>query len=160
MAKEAKTNAMRYLEQKKIPYIATEYDVKDGLIDGVSVAQKVGKPVETVFKTLVTKGASGEYLVFDIPVAQELDLKKAARAAGEKNVSMIEMKDINQVTGYIRGGCSPIGMKKQYRTFLEASAQQFSAITISAGRVGMQLTLAPADLEQACGGSFCDLVKK
>ena len=111
--KEEKTNVMRTLDQKKIPYTAHSYD-PDGPIDGVSVAQTLGQPAEQVFKTLVTKAASGAYYVFDIPVAENLDLKKAAKAVGEKSVAMLSQKELLPLTGYVHGGCSPVGMKKQF----------------------------------------------
>ena len=114
-SKEEKTNVMRTLEQKKIPYTAHSYDPEGG-IDGVSVAQTLGQPPEQVFKTLVTKGASGAYYVFDIPVAENLDLKKAAKAVGEKSVAMLPQKELLPLTGYVHGGCSPVGMKKQFPT--------------------------------------------
>ncbi|MBQ5754337.1 MAG: aminoacyl-tRNA deacylase, partial [Oscillospiraceae bacterium] len=121
MAKEAKTNAMRILEREKISYTALEYEHGDGAIDGVSVAAKMGEDPALVYKTLVTQGASRNYFVFVIPVAAELDLKKAAKSVGEKNVAMIHVADINKVTGYIRGGCSPVGMKKQFVTVMDES---------------------------------------
>ena len=120
MAKEAKTNAMRMLERMKISYTPHEYDHDDGAIDGVSVATKLGQDPARVFKTLVTQGASRSYFVFVIPVAAELDLKKAAKSVGEKSVAMIHVADINKVTGYIRGGCSPVGMKKQFGKLIKS----------------------------------------
>ena len=119
--KEEKTNVMRTLEQKKIPYTAHSYD-PEGPIDGVSVAQTLGQPPEQVFKTLVTKGASGAYYVFDIPVAENLDLKKAAKAVGEKSVAMLPQKELLPLTGYVHGGCSPVGMKKQFPTVFHETA--------------------------------------
>ena len=150
---------MRALDQLNIAYTYAEYDTKDQQIDGVSVAQKVGKPVETVFKTLVTQGHSKNYYVFVIPVAKELDLKKAAKACGEKNVEMIPVKEINKVTGYIRGGCSPLAMKKHYTTFFDHSGQALSEITCSAGKIGLQISLQPQDLVQACQGQWTELTK-
>lgn len=141
-----KTNAMRILDKAGIAYITYTYDHNDGAIDGVSVATKLGQPVEQVFKTLVTQGSSREYFVFIIPVAQELDLKRAAKAVGEKSVAMIKVADINKVTGYIRGGCSPIGMKKSYKTVLDASAMGFNTIIFSAGKIGQQIEMTPNDL--------------
>lgn len=141
-----KTNAMRILDKAQIKYNAYSYDYSDGSIDGVSVANKLGLPVERVYKTLVTQGASREYYVFVIPVAEELDLKAAARAVCEKSVEMIKVADINKVTGYIRGGCSPIGMKKSYKTVLDSSCENLDSIIVSAGKIGHQIELAPSDL--------------
>lgn len=141
-----KTNAMRILDKAGIIYNTYTYDTKDGLIDGISVAEKVGKPVEQVYKTLVTQGTSKEYYVFVIPVADELHLKAAARAVNEKAIEMIKVTDINKVTGYIRGGCSPIGMKKDYKTVLDSSCQALDRFIISAGKIGHQIELSPEDL--------------
>ena len=141
-----KTNAMRILEKAGIYYNTYTYDNSDGLIDGISVANKMGQPVEHVYKTLVTQGTSREYFVFVIPVADELDLKAAARAVNEKAVEMIKVTDINKVTGYIRGGCSPIGMKKEYKTVLDSSCNALNTIIVSAGKIGHQIELAPDDL--------------
>lgn len=141
-----KTNAMRILDKAGIHYNTYAYDHSDGLIDGVSVANKMGQPVEKVYKTLVAQGTSREYYVFIIPVAEELDLKAAARTAGEKAVEMIKVADINKVTGYIRGGCSPIGMKKDYKTVLDSSAKGLEAIIISAGKIGHQIEMNPEEL--------------
>lgn len=143
---KVKTNAMRILDRAKIKYNAYTYDHSDGLIDGTSVAQKMGQAVECVYKTLVTQGTSREYYVFIIPVSKELDLKAAARAVGEKAVEMIKVADINKITGYIRGGCSPIGMKKQYRTVLDSSSEALDTIIVSAGKIGHQIELAPDNL--------------
>jgi Cys-tRNA(Pro)/Cys-tRNA(Cys) deacylase len=143
---KTKTNAMRILDKAGIKYNTYSYDHSDGLIDGVSVANKMGQPVEQVYKTLVTQGTSREFYVFVIPVADELDLKAAARAVGEKALEMIKVADINKVTGYIRGGCSPIGMKKEYRTVLDSSCKDEKTIIISAGKIGHQIELAPDDL--------------
>ncbi len=137
---------MRILDKAGIHYQAYSYDSSDGKIDGVSVAEKLGMPVEKVFKTLVTQGTSREYYVFIIPVAAELDLKAAARAVDEKAVDMIKVTDINKVTGYIRGGCSPIGMKKLYKTVLDSSAQTYDTIIVSAGKIGCQIELNPSGL--------------
>ncbi|MDP4183188.1 MAG: Cys-tRNA(Pro) deacylase [Bacillota bacterium] len=141
-----KTNAMRILDKAQINYNTYAYEHSDGLIDGVSVANKMGQALERVFKTLVTQGTSREFYVFVIPVAEELDLKAAARAVGEKAVEMIKVSDINKVTGYIRGGCSPIGMKKDYKTVLDNSCEALDTIIISAGKIGHQIELAPNDL--------------
>ena len=126
-SKEEKTNVMRALEQKKIPYTAHSYD-PEGPIDGVSVAQTLGQPPEQVFKTLVTKGASGAYYVFDIPVAENLDLTKAAKAVGEKSVAMLPHKELLPLTGYVHGGCSPVGMKKQFPTVFHETALLYDAV--------------------------------
>lgn len=147
--KESKTNAMRILDREGISYKKHMYDHTDGFIDGVSVSKKMGLPVEQVYKTLVTQGASRDYHVFVIPVAKELDLKAAARAVGEKSVEMIKVSEINKVTGYIRGGCSPIGMKKNYDTVLDSSCESLPAIFVSAGKIGYQVELSPDDLKKA-----------
>lgn len=130
-----KTNAMRILEREKIPYTMHTYDA-GGKIDGVSVAEKTGIDARRVFKTLVTQGKSKSYYVFVIPVAAELNLKAAAAAVGEKSVEMIHVKDINAVTGYIRGGCSPVGMKKQFKTVIDSSAKDFDNLVVSGGKIG------------------------
>ncbi|CUN77458.1 Cys-tRNA(Pro)/Cys-tRNA(Cys) deacylase ybaK [Sarcina ventriculi] len=152
-----KTNAMRILDSKKIEYIVSTYDNKDGKIDGVSVAQKINKNPKEVFKTLVTQGSDRELFVFVIPVESELDLKKAAKVAKEKNVEMIPVKDINKHTGYIRGGCSPIGMKKMYKTFIDISAKDLDIIVVSAGKIGVQVQLKPDDLIKVTSGEFADI---
>ena len=140
---EAKTNAMRMLDRAKVPYRVYTYDHSDGKIDGVSVAQKLGQAVNAVFKTLVTRGHSGGYFVFVLPVAQELDLKKAAKAVGEKSVEMIHVAEINKVTGYIRGGCSPVGMKKSYPTVFDRSVEGLPTVIVSGGRIGCQIEADP-----------------
>ena len=150
MAKEAKTNAMRFLEKQKIAYTAHEYPHEEGVaVDGVTVAQSMGEDPAAVFKTLVTQGASRNYYVFVIPVAAELDLKAAARSVGEKSVAMLHVADLLKVTGYVRGGCSPIGMKKQFVTVVDESALQQNAVYVSAGRIGTQICCAPGDLLRA-----------
>jgi len=141
-----KTNAMRILDKAGISYHTYTYDHSDGSIDGISVAEKIGRSVEQVYKTLVTQGTSREYYVFIIPAADELDLKAAARAVGEKAVEMIKVTDINKITGYIRGGCSPIGMKKMYKMVLDSSCQVLDTLIVSAGKLGYQIELAPNDL--------------
>ena len=143
--KDEKTNVMRVLEQKSIPYTAHTYP-EDGPVDGVSVANYLHQDVEQVFKTLVTKAASGNYYVFDIPVAENLDLKKAARAVGEKSIAMIPQKELLPLTGYIHGGCSPVGMKKQFPTVFHETVILFDTICVSAGKIGAQVELAPGDL--------------
>ncbi|AIE61626.1 Cys-tRNA(Pro) deacylase [Bacillus methanolicus] len=156
---QTKTNAMRILDAKKIDYQISTYENKDGKIDGVSVAEKINKDPRQVFKTLVAQGTSKEVYVFIIPVAEELDLKKAAKAAGEKKVDLVPVKDIQKLTGYIRGGCSPIGMKKHYKTFLEATASEWETIVVSAGKIGVQMELAVDDLLTVTEGTLADLKK-
>ena len=151
MAKKNKTNVMRILEAENIKYHPYYYENKDGKIDGVSVAEKLGQNVEQVFKTLVTRGASGDFFVFVVPVAEELNLKAAAKSVGEKSVEMIHVAEINKVTGYIRGGCSPIGMKKQYRTVLDESCEALETMIVSGGKIGTQVELAPGDLIRLTG---------
>lgn len=144
--KETKTNAMRMLDTAGIRYIEHSYETEDGLIDGVSVARKCGEDPEQVFKTLVTKGNDGNHYVFVIPVKEKLDLKACAAAAGVKSVEMIPQKDLLKTTGYIHGGCSPVGMKKLFRTFLDETVILFDTILVSGGRVGTQIEIAPEDL--------------
>ena len=154
--KEEKTNVMRVLDQKKIPYTAHTYPA-DGPIDGVSVAGYLGQDVERVFKTLVTKGSTGAYYVFDIPVAENLDLKKAAKAVGEKSIAMLPQKDLLPLTGYVHGGCSPVGMKKQFPTVFPETAILYDTICASAGKVGAQVELAPQALLDLLGASAADV---
>ena len=154
--KEEKTNVMRVLEQKNIPYTAHAYDPDAGL-DGVSVAKQLGQDPETVFKTLVARGASGGVYVFDIPVGDSLDLKKAAKAVGEKSVAMIAQKELLPLTGYVHGGCSPVGMKKQYPTIFHETAEIIDSIMVSAGKIGFQVELNPAALMELAGASTADL---
>jgi len=141
-----KTNVMRILDQAKIPYRYYFYDHEDGKIDGVSVAHKLGQKEEQVFKTLVTRGASREFYVFVVPVAKELNLKAAAKSVGEKSVEMIHVDEINKTTGYIRGGCSPIGMKKQFKTVIDSSCEQLASIIVSGGKIGAQVEVEPKAL--------------
>ena len=155
--KEEKTNVMRTLEQKKIAYTAHAYD-PDGPIDGVSVAQTLGQAPERVFKTLVTRGASGGYYVFDIPVAESLDLKKAAKAVGEKSVAMLPQKELLGLTGYVHGGCSPVGMKKQFPTVFHETAVLYDTICVSAGRIGAQVECRPGDLIGLLRAKTADVV--
>lgn len=155
--KISKTNAMRALDKLNLAYECNEYSTDDGKIDGVSVAEKIGKLPDEVFKTLVTQSPGRNYYIFIVPVHHELNLKKCAKACGEKSVEMIPVKDITKVTGYIRGGCSPLAMKKQYVTFLDKSAEKLSSITFSGGKIGLQITMKPADLLVACNGTFADL---
>ncbi len=154
-----KTNAMRMLDTKKIPYTTHTYEC-DEFIDAIQIADLLGLPHEKVYKTLVTQGASKNYYVYVIPIAEELDMKKAAKSVGEKSVSMLHVKDINTVTGYIRGGCTAIGMKKQYVTRIDQSAQNIDKIIVSGGKLGMQLELTPQDLAAASGAEFADIIFK
>lgn len=156
--KEIKTNAMRILESLKIPFTHYTYEC-DEFVDGLQIADTLSLPYEKVYKTLVTKGNSKNYFVFVIPVAEELDMKKAAKAVGEKSVEMIPVKDINAVTGYIRGGCTAIGMKKQFVTRIDSSAEGLPAMIVSGGRIGSQIELAPQDLIKASKGEFADIIK-
>lgn len=153
-----KTNALRILEAERIDHIVREYDVSDGRIDGLSVAAKIGQDPGRVFKTLVTAGKNTGLNVFVIPVEYELDLKKAALAAGDKYVEMIRSRDLEPLTGYVHGGCSPVGMKKALPTFIEESAGLYDTINVSAGRVGLQMELAPEDLARISGAAFHDLI--
>ena len=155
---EAKTNAVRIVETAKIDHEVTTYGGTEPL-DGVSVAGKLGVSVEYVFKTLVTQGKSGGYFVFVVPAAEELDLKKAARASGEKSIEMIPVKDINRVTGYVRGGCSPVGMRKQFPTLIDETAQLFDHIYISGGRLGLTLKLGPDQLVEFLGATLADICR-
>ena len=155
--KEEKTNVMRTLEQKKIPYTAFSYD-PDGPIDGVSVAAETGLDAASVFKTLVTKGASGAYYVFDIPVAENLDLKKAAKAVGEKSVAMLPQKELLPLTGYVHGGCSPVGMKKQFPTVFHETVNELDLIAVSAGKIGHQVQVKPGDLLNLLRAKTADVV--
>lgn len=157
MGKEVKTNAMRILDRLKLPYTLNSYACKE-FIDGVHIADMLGQDPAQSFKTLVCSGKGGGYYVFVLPVARELDLKKAARAVGAKAVELLPVKEINAVTGYIRGGCTAIGMKKQYPTVIDQSAGEFDRIIISGGRIGSQIFLAPDDFIKATGGSYGDIL--
>lgn len=156
--KDIKTNAMRILESMKIPFIHYTYECEE-FIDGIQIADTLHLPYEKVYKTLVTVGNSKNYFVFVIPIAEELDLKKAAKSVGEKSVEMIHVKDINAITGYIRGGCTAIGMKKQYVTRIDASAQGLAAMIVSGGRIGSQIELKPADLQKAARAEFAEIIR-
>ena len=151
-----KTNVMRVLDGKKIPYQAYTY-VPDPTMSGEEIAALLKEDAQKVFKTLVTQGKSGSFYVFVIPVGKELDLKKAAKAAGEKAVSMIKQKDLLPLTGYVHGGCSPIGMKKQFPTFLHETAGQYDTIFVSAGKVGFQIELSPEDLTKIARCRLADI---
>ena len=154
---ELKTNALRLLDKAQVPYEIHTYEAAEA-VDGVTVAVKLSRPAEQVFKTLVT-GGKGGFFVFVLPAAEELDLKKAARAVGEKAVEMIPVKDINKTTGYIRGGCSPVGMKKLYPTVIHASARAWDTIIVSAGRIGLQMEVGPQALADLIHASFEDIIK-
>lgn len=156
---EEKTNVMRLLEQKKIPYTPHNYLCPDGAVDGRTVAGLTGLPAERVFKTLVTRGASRQNYVFVIPVERELDLKAAAKAAGEKSVEMLRQAELLPLTGYVHGGCSPVGMKKQFQTYLDETAQALDTMAVSAGKIGFQVELAPADLCALVRGRFVPVSK-
>ena len=156
MGKEVKTNAMRILDRNKVSYEILQYEC-DEFIDGLHTAEKTGAPVEQSFKTLVMQGKTGEYYVFVIPIAEEVDLKEAAKAVGEKSVEMIHVKDITKITGYVRGGCSPLGMKKQFPTVIHESAGRFDQIYISGGRIGLSLKINPLQLAEVTGARFADI---
>ena len=155
--KEQKTNVMRLLEQKKIKYTPHEYPHGDDAVDGATVAAICGLDPSQVFKTLVARGASKSIYVFDVPVTGELDLKKAAKAAGEKSIAMIHVSEINALTGYIRGGCSPVGMKKEFPTYIDETAMLFDAIAVSGGMRGVQLIVNPDQLLGFVKGEYVDL---
>ena len=156
---EEKTNVMRVLDQKKIPYIPHHYAHPNGAVDGESVAALIGRDPSCVCKTLVTQGASKKYYVFVIPVGRELDLKAAAKAAGEKSIAMLPQARLLPLTGYVHGGCSPVGMKKQFSTVLDQSVENLEAIVVSAGKIGAQVELAPADLCGLIRGKFAPVAK-
>lgn len=155
----SKTNAMRILDGQNVNYKILSYDHQDGKIDGMNVAEKIGKAPEAVFKTLVAHSKQ-HLFVFVIPVHKELDLKKAAKSAGEKKIEMLPVKELQKHTGYIRGGCSPIGMKKLYPTFIDQPAVELETIVVSAGKIGTQLELSPQDLAQLMDAQFADLTQK
>ena len=159
MGKEVKTNAMRILDRNKVPYEILNYEC-DEFIDGLHTAQATGAPVEQSFKTLVAKGTSGGYYVFVIPIAEEVDLKAAARSVGEKSVEMIHVKDITAITGYVRGGCSPLGMKKQFPTVIHESAEAYPEIYVSGGRIGTSIKVEPQALAKVARAKFDDIIRK
>ena len=156
MKKEEKTNVMRVLDGKKIPYEKHSYE-PDATMSGEEIAGILGEDPAKVFKTLVTQGKSGAYYVFVVPVGAELDLKKAAKAAGEKAINMIRQKELLPLTGYVHGGCSPIGMKKQFPTFIHETAAGLDRIFVSAGKVGFQIELSPEDLVSVTGCKVTDI---
>lgn len=155
--KEVKTNAMRILDRMKIEYTHQSYEC-DEFVDGIQTADHLGLSHDQVYKTLVTVGSSKQYFVFVLPIEAELDMKKAARAVGEKSVSMIHVKDITAVTGYVRGGCTAIGMKKQYKTVISQTAKNLQHMYVSGGKIGCQIMLSPDDLCKACSGTYGDII--
>lgn len=157
MAKEAKTNAMRMLDSAHVNYVLHTYDTSDGQIDGLAVARKCGEDPEQVFKTLVTQGNDKNFYVFVVPVENELDLKACARSVGVKSVEMIHVRDLLKTTGYIRGGCSPIGMKKKYTTVYDETIVLFDTVLVSGGRIGTQVEIAPSDLIWITDGITADI---
>lgn len=159
MAKEQKTNAMRILDRNKVSYTVNLYDCPE-FIDAVTVADQLGQPYESSFKTLVAVGKSGGHFVFVIPIAAELDLKAAARSVGEKAVELIHVKEITPLTGYVRGGCTPIGMKKAFPTVFHSTLTDYDTVIISGGRIGAQILLAPADLLRVTGGKTADIIQE
>lgn len=158
MGKEVKTNAMRILDRNKIAYEILTYEC-DAFIDGLHTAEKTGAPVEQSFKTLVMQGKSKAYYVFVVPIAEEVDLKKAAKVVSEKSVEMIPVKDITGITGYVRGGCSPLGMKKQFRTIIHESAGCYDKIYISGGRIGTTIALNPEDLRCVISAEYANIIE-
>ena len=156
--KELKTNAMRMLDRMKIPYEYETYECED-FTDGIETADKLGYDHALVYKTLVTTGKSGEHYVFVIPIEAEIDFKKAAKAVGEKSLEMLHLKDLTKVTGYVRGGCTAIGMKKQFPTVIQKDAEELTQMHVSGGKLGMQLKLAPADLKKAAKAQFADVIR-
>ena len=154
---EFKTNVMRILDQKKIKYTPHEFDTSDGKLDGATAAARIGKTPEEVFKTLVTTGSKGGNYVFVIPVCCELDLKKAAKAVGEKSIEMIKQDKLLPTTGYVHGGCSPVGMKKQFTTVFHSSVENLNTVTVSAGKIGHQIEVAPGDLIALVRGKTADI---
>ena len=156
--KELKTNAMRMLDRMKIPYEYETYECED-FTDGIETADKLGYDHALVYKTLVTTGKSGEHYVFVIPIEAEIDFKKAAKAVGEKSLEMLHLKNLTKVTGYVRGGCTAIGMKKQFPTVIQKDAEELTQMHVSGGKFGMQLKLAPADLKKAAKAQFADVIR-
>ena len=159
MGKEVKTNAMRILDRNEISYEIIHYEC-DEFIDGLHTLEKTGAPAEQSFKTLVLQGKSGQYYVFVVPVADEIDLKAAAKCVGEKSVEMLHVRDITAVTGYVRGGCSPLGMKKQFPTIIHASAASYPQIYISGGRIGDTIAVNPDDLLRTVRGQYADIIRR
>lgn len=156
---QVKTNAMRILDEKKIEYNIITYDSSDGRIDGISVAEKIERDPKFVYKTLVVQGHSKNIYIYILPVKEELDLKKGANVAGEKNIELIPVKDILKWTGYIRGGCSPIGMKKNYKTFIDRSALEKEKIIVSGGKIGIQIELVVSKLVEVTNAELKDFIR-
>ncbi|MCB2339312.1 Cys-tRNA(Pro) deacylase [Clostridium estertheticum] len=154
-----KTNVMRILDKMNIEYNVMTYEVKDDKVDGISVAKKIGRDERYLYKTIVTHANSKEIYVIVIPVRQEIDFKKVARVTNEKNIEMLDLRDLQKCTGYIRGGCSPIGMKKKYKTFIDKEALEIDKIIVSAGKIGFQIELNPNLLKDIVDGEFADLIK-
>lgn len=159
MGKEIKTNAVRILDKEKVKYTLNTYEC-DEFIDAKHIADMLSQPYESSYKTLVARGKSGEHFVFLVPIVEELDMKKAAKSVLEKSVELIAVKDINSITGYIRGGCTPIGMKKKYKTVVDSSVLGFDTIIISGGRIGLQIFMSPQDLINLVDAKICDIVKE
>ena len=157
--KEVKTNAMRILDRMKITYTHQSYECAE-FVDGMETARKLGLPFEMVYKTLVTVGSDKQHYVFVLPIESELDLKKAAKAAGVKSIAMIPVKELTNLTGYVRGGCTSIGMKKQFPTVIQEDAKELEHMHVSGGKLGMQLTLLPEDLAKAANAQFADVIHK
>ncbi len=157
--KKVKTNAMRILDKEKIDYTMVSYSADDGKIDGISVAAKIGREPGIVYKTLISQGASKAYYVFVIPVEEELDLKKAAKVVGEKKIEMIPVKEITKVSGYIRGGCSPVGMKKLFPTYIHEAASQHETIIVSGGQISLQIEIKVDGLAKVVNAKLADLIK-
>lgn len=155
--KETKTNAMRILDTLKIEYEMRTYECGE-FIDGIDIANKLSLPFERVFKTLVTVGKSKEHYVFVIPVDKELDFKKASKAVGEKSLEMLPLKDLTKVTGYVRGGCTAVGMKRKFTTVIHVTAAEFEYISVSGGKVGLQIIINPLDLKKAAQGEFQNII--
>lgn len=155
--KEIKTNAMRILEKMKIPYEMQTYEC-DEFTDGIHVADLLGIPYEKMYKTLVTVGKTKTHYVFVVPIAEEIDFKKAAKAVGEKSLEMLPLKDLTAVTGYVRGGCTAIGMKKSFKTVIQEDAQKLDKMIVSGGRIGLQLVLFPDDLKKAVNAEYADII--
>ncbi len=157
MGKEVKTNAVRILDKNKIPYELITYEC-DEFVDGLHTAELTGAPVEQSYKTLVMQGKSRQYYVFVVPIAAEVDLKAAARAVSEKSIEMIHVKDLTAITGYVRGGCSPLGMKKQFPTVIDATAKAFDEIYVSGGRIGTTIRVGTQDLAKVVRATFADVI--
>ena len=156
--KEIKTNAMRILDRMKIPYTHYTYEC-DEFIDGMQIVEKLNLKPEQVYKTLVTTGKTGNHYVFVIPIEAEIDFKKAAKVVGEKSLEMLHLKDLTKVTGYVRGGCTAIGMKKQFPTVIQEDAKELEYMHVSGGKLGMQIRLAPQDLQKVAKAEFADVIR-